>query len=88
MPTDVEQLVYNNEQQKRKKNIACLLEDVQKWYFNLCNHLTQCDCVILDSDQFRPATVHNQFHPSSQYKGFLPASFLQAMFYSKFFDKN
>ena len=30
MPTDVEQLVYNNEQQKRKKNIACLLEDVQK----------------------------------------------------------
>ena len=33
----------------------------------------QCECVILDSDQFHSAITRNQFHPSSQYKSFLPA---------------
>ena len=33
----------------------------------------QCECVILDSEQFRSATTRNQFHLSSQYKSFLPA---------------
>ena len=33
----------------------------------------QCEYVILDSGQLRSATMRNQFHPSSQYKSFLPA---------------
>ena len=61
-----------------------VLEDVQKWYFNIYNHLTMWLCYI----RFRSVSprYNAQFYPSSHYKIFLPA--IKVIFYSKFFDKN